>query len=95
MCVHLLCMCAHELMQVSAAKGAWGVPRGCLVCTWQGIKAQKKSMCVKHTPIDQNMSSMFNQKETQELELIRVQFNTRMSLGHSVKHLACNRAQHQ
>ena len=90
-------MCVHELMQMSATRGAWGVPRGCLVCTWQDIEAKKKkkkTMCVKHIPIDQNMSSMFNQKETKELELIRVQFNTRMSLGHSSKHLACNKAQH-
>ena len=40
MIVHV-CVCAvHVLMQVSAARGAWGVPRGCLVCTWHVIEAQ-------------------------------------------------------
>ena len=32
-----LCLCVHVLMQVSAAWGAWGVPRGCLVCAWHGM----------------------------------------------------------
>ena len=33
-----VCVCAmHMLMQVSAAGGAWGVPRGCLECAWHGF----------------------------------------------------------
>ena len=40
MTVHV-CVCdVHMLMQVSAAGGAWGVPRGCLVCAWHGIETQ-------------------------------------------------------
>ena len=32
MTVHV-CVCAmHVLMQVSVVGGAWGVPKGCLVC---------------------------------------------------------------
>ena len=33
-----VCACAvHVLLQESAAGGAWDVPRGCLVCAWNGI----------------------------------------------------------
>ena len=38
---------------------------------------------------------MFNQGYTQTLELILVQFNTKMSLAHFDKHLACNNALHE
>ena len=51
------------------------------------------SMCVQHVmhgDKNQNMINMINQDKNQALELSWVQFNTRMSLGHSVKHLACN-----
>ena len=81
MCVYVMCMCVQHVTQEL-----------CLVCAWHW--GTKKLKCVKHTPIYQNMSSMFNQKETLVLELIWVQFNTRMSLGHSVKHLTCNSEQH-
>ena len=40
MIVHV-CVCVmHVLMQVSVAGGAWGVPRGCIVCALHGIEAQ-------------------------------------------------------
>ena len=32
MIVHVCVCVVHMLMQVSAVGGAWGVPRGCLVC---------------------------------------------------------------
>ena len=40
MTVHMCVCVVHVLMQVSVARGAWGVPRGCLVCAWHGIEAQ-------------------------------------------------------
>ena len=75
-CVCICCACAN----------ACGVPSD----AWHGNVREKMGTMCKHTPIDQNKYSMFNQKETQVLELIRIQYNTKMSLGHSVKHLACN-----
>ena len=39
-----VCMCyacaVHVLIQVSAAWGAWGVPRGCLVCAVHGMASR-------------------------------------------------------
>ena len=87
------CAC---VVHVCAWANACECSRWCIVCAWGGIEAQKKNFkCVKHIPIDKNKSSMFNQKEIQAKGLAWVQFNTRMSLGHSVKHLACNRVQYQ
>ena len=40
MTVHVCVYDVHMLMQVSAAGGARGVPRGCLVCAQDGIEAQ-------------------------------------------------------
>ena len=40
MTMYVCVYAVHVLMQVSAARGAWGVPRGCLVCAWHGIEAQ-------------------------------------------------------
>ena len=58
-------MVVHVCAWVDACEGsggAWGVPRGCLVCAWHGIEAQLGQKCVEHTFIDQNMSHMFNQE---------------------------------
>ena len=63
------------------------VPSVCLGDAWRDTKW---AQCVKHTPFDQNMLTMFNQGYTQHF----FQFNTRMSYEHFVKHIACNSAQH-
>ena len=52
MIVHV-CAC---VVQVCAACDALVVPSVCMA--WH--RGTKKLKCVKHTPIDQNMSSMFN-----------------------------------
>ena len=41
------------------------------------------------------MLPKFNQGYAQGMELSWVQFNTRMSYEHSVKHIACNSEQHK
>ena len=51
----------------------------------------KRKKCEKHTNTDQNMINMISQDKIQALELTWVQFNTKMSLGHFVKHLTSNK----
>ena len=82
-----LCMCWCMRMQHEMHEVCLEGPNVCMAWHW----GTKWTICVKDTSNDQNMTSMFNQKETQVLELIRIQYNTKMSLGHSVKHLMCNR----
>ena len=47
------------------------------------------SKCVKHTTNDQNMINKFNHGNSQNLVLIGVQNNTKMSFELFVKHLIC------
>ena len=67
----------------------------CLGDAWHGIVSTNWAKCVKHTPNDQNMVTKFNQWYSQKLELIWVQNNTKMSLKHFDKYLACNIALHE
>ena len=91
MCVSVLsmcwCMCVQHVMHGDAAWDAWGVLSVCMAWHW----GTNWTYCVNTTNTDQNMISMISQDKIQALELTWVQFNTKMSLGHFVKHLTCNK----
>ena len=58
----------------------------CMCKAWLSAFGLK---CVKHTTNDQNMINMYNHGNSQSLELIRVQNNTKMPSEHFIKHLVC------
>ena len=81
-----VCACCACVVHVCAVWDAWGVPSD----AWHSNGWDKMgTMCI-HTNTEQNMINMINQDKNQALKLIWVQFNTRMSLRHFFKHLACN-----
>ena len=62
-----------------------------LVCVVHGMALRHKMEKVWKTHKHWlNMINMISQDKVQALELTWVQFNTKMSLGHFVKHLTCN-----
>ena len=84
MCVCLGNACAGACVCIMMHEVCLEGPSVCLVCaTWE--------KCVKHIINDQNKLNKVKQVYTQKLEFTWIQFNTKMSLGHSVKHLTCNK----
>ena len=63
-----------------------GVPMWCMCRAWLSTFGIK---CVKHVTNDQNMINMYNHGNSQRLEIIGVQNNTKMPFGHFIKHLIC------
>ena len=68
------------------ASSAWGVPMWCMCKAWLSTIGSK---CVKHTLNDQNIINIYNHCNPQNLVLIGVQNNTKMSFEHFVKRLVC------
>ena len=65
---------------------ACGVHMRCMCKAWLSTFG---SMCVKHTPNDQNMINKSNHGNLQSLVPIGVQNNIKMSFWHFIKHSVC------
>ena len=98
----------HELSNCACVCLCWACADASVCSMWcmgmqqkmhevclEGLSVCNKSkVCETHNLISKQVITNSNQWKIQKLEFTGIQFSTKMSLRHSIKHLVCNR-EHQ